>query len=124
MPDADDDLSTFLITNSTPDLMSAATISDDGLMVPNPEGLKKIAHQQAPADVADWAVSHARPMAGAVAGPGAVTGVAWRGIPSTCVVCTDDRTILPDSQRHWAKDRATHTVEVPFDHCPQVSHPS
>jgi pimeloyl-ACP methyl ester carboxylesterase len=49
--------------------------------------------------------------------------VAWHDVPSTYVVCTDDRSLVPDAQRTWAKGRATDVIELPFDHCPQVSHP-
>jgi pimeloyl-ACP methyl ester carboxylesterase len=46
----------------------------------------------------------------------------WQSVPSTYVVCTEDRAIDPDQQRAWAK-RATEAIELPFDHVPGVSHP-
>lgn len=48
--------------------------------------------------------------------------VGWADIPSTYVVCTEDRAIRPAAQKDWAK-RATNAVERPWDHSPGVSHP-
>ncbi len=49
--------------------------------------------------------------------------VAWEHVPSTYIVCTEDKSIFPEMQREWAKERATDVIEVPFDHVPGVSHP-
>ena len=125
MPDADDDLASFLPGNCTPEMTSIAVPTDDGLIAADPEALTKVASQQASAELGEWAAARFRPMAAAAIGAsGSVTGVAWREIPSTCVVCTEDRAIEPESQRRWAKERASYTIEVPFDHGPQVSHPA
>ena len=48
--------------------------------------------------------------------------VGWERIPSTYLVCTEDRCIKPSAQRTWAK-QATNAVERPYDHSPAVSHP-
>jgi pimeloyl-ACP methyl ester carboxylesterase len=53
-----------------------------------------------------------------------VSAVGWRSIPSTYVVCSEDRSLQPDAQRRWAAERATEWIELPCDHCPQVSHPA
>jgi pimeloyl-ACP methyl ester carboxylesterase len=47
----------------------------------------------------------------------------WESIPSTYIVCTEDRALLVEVQQRWAKERATDFVELPMDHCPQHSHP-
>jgi pimeloyl-ACP methyl ester carboxylesterase len=47
---------------------------------------------------------------------------AWRDVPSTYVVCTEDRAILPGAQREMAM-HATHVVEWPTSHSPFVSQP-
>ena len=49
--------------------------------------------------------------------------VAWEHVPSTYVVCANDRATQPEFERRWAKDRATDWVEWPTDHCPQTSAP-
>lgn len=47
---------------------------------------------------------------------------AWRTIPSTYVVCTIDRAISPEIQRHLA-ERATDKIEIHSSHSPFFSHP-
>jgi pimeloyl-ACP methyl ester carboxylesterase len=64
------------------------------------------------------------PMAMGQGGSPAVTGVGWHNIPSTYVVSGQDNSIKPESQREWATKRATDYVEVPYDHCPPLSHPA
>jgi pimeloyl-ACP methyl ester carboxylesterase len=49
--------------------------------------------------------------------------IAWRRRPSTYVVCTDDRAILPDLQRQMAQ-RAGETVEWDCGHSPWLSRPN
>lgn len=51
-----------------------------------------------------------------------LTGAAWRRIPSTYVLCTDDRTVPVPVQRANAA-RTTSTVELPTSHSPFFSAP-
>lgn len=111
MPDADDELASFLPNNATPEFMAGAVFRDDGLVELKAEVAAELVFQQAPADVIEWATAQTRPMAMGAGGIPTVTGVGWRDIESTCVVCSEDLTIHPDSQRHWAKTRATHAIE-------------
>jgi pimeloyl-ACP methyl ester carboxylesterase len=124
MPDAHDELTAFLTSSCSPEFMNGAIFGDDGLIRFEPELTKKFAFQQAPAEVATWATDRLRPMAMGGGGAPTVTGVGWRTIPSTYVVCTEDQSIMPEAQRRWAVERATDSVERPFDHCPHVSHPA
>jgi pimeloyl-ACP methyl ester carboxylesterase len=124
MPDGDDELASWLLGNCTPEFMTAAVYRDDGFVEANPEVVRKVALQQSTAEVADWVAAHSEPMAMGTGGAPTVTAVGWRDIPSTYIVCTEDRTIYADSQRQWARERATDSVEVPFDHCAQLSHPA
>jgi pimeloyl-ACP methyl ester carboxylesterase len=49
---------------------------------------------------------------------------AWPAIPSTYVVCADDRTITPAWQRKAARELlGVEPVELPGGHCPHVSRP-
>lgn len=48
--------------------------------------------------------------------------VGWETVPSTYIVCSEDRCIDPAAQRQWAA-RATNLIERPYDHSPGVSHP-
>ena len=47
---------------------------------------------------------------------------AWQGIPSTYVVCTDDRAVHPDSQRDMAR-HADDVVVWDTSHSPMLSRP-
>jgi pimeloyl-ACP methyl ester carboxylesterase len=67
------------------------------------------------------AVAKLQPMSAAAMG-GTVTGVAWRGTPSTYVVCTDDRAAPVALQRSSAARVGT-TVEMPTSHSPFLSRP-
>ena len=44
---------------------------------------------------------------------------AWKSIPSTYVLCTNDRVLAPEAQRRMAA-RADEIVEVDSDHSPFV----
>ncbi|CCG02628.1 alpha/beta fold hydrolase [Blastococcus saxobsidens] len=48
--------------------------------------------------------------------------IAWRAVPSTYVVCAEDRVVHPDLQRAMAS-RATCTVEWPCGHSPVLTRP-
>jgi pimeloyl-ACP methyl ester carboxylesterase len=124
MPDAEDELPTLLLANRTPEFMTAAILRDDGLMEPDRDLIKRASLQQSAPDVADWAATMMQPMALGMGGSPTVTGVGWREIPSTYIGCTEDCTIRPESQRQWATERTTERIEVPYDHCPQLSHPA
>jgi pimeloyl-ACP methyl ester carboxylesterase len=46
-------------------------------------------------------------------------------VPSTSIVCTDDRVIQPAWPRRVATDRLhAQVVELPGGHCPHVSRPA
>jgi pimeloyl-ACP methyl ester carboxylesterase len=51
-----------------------------------------------------------------------VTEAAWTSIPSTYLVCADDRATPPHLQRAQAQ-RAGRTVELPTGHHPMLSRP-
>jgi pimeloyl-ACP methyl ester carboxylesterase len=48
---------------------------------------------------------------------------AWQTKPSTYVICTNDRTVVPDLQRGFAA-RCTDSVAWASDHSPFLSHPN
>jgi pimeloyl-ACP methyl ester carboxylesterase len=50
------------------------------------------------------------------------SGIAWRTIPSTYALCTNDLSIPPDFQRQLA-GRASELVELPTGHRPQLERP-
>jgi pimeloyl-ACP methyl ester carboxylesterase len=124
MPDADESLIQVMSGNATPDFEHAVSILEDGRMRLDPETVVRVAVQQARDE--DREVMRTRLSPAMSMGTDftiAFPRVAWHEVPSTYVVCADDRSLNPDAQRVWAKERATEHVEVPFDHCAQVSHP-
>jgi len=48
---------------------------------------------------------------------------AWRTIPTTYVVCTEDRMIHPDTQREMAAAAGAEVIEWHSSHSPFLSHP-
>jgi pimeloyl-ACP methyl ester carboxylesterase len=48
---------------------------------------------------------------------------AWRTIPTTYVVCTEDRMIHPDTQRDMAAAAGAEVIEWRSSHSPFLSHP-
>ena len=124
MPDANESLIELMSGNATDEFRSAVTILEDGRMRLDPDVVARAAVQQAPDT--DREVMRTRLAPAMSMGTDfsmSLPRAAWREVPSTYVICADDRSLIPDAQRAWAKERATDFVELPFDHCPQVSHP-
>jgi pimeloyl-ACP methyl ester carboxylesterase len=49
---------------------------------------------------------------------------AWPSVPSSYIMCTDDRTITPEWQRKAARELlGIEPIELPGGHCPHVSRP-
>ena len=98
-------------------------------IVPAGEGLLGVAtgeevdlfYGDVPADQAAAAALRLRPQAAASFGQ-PVTAAAWRDVPSTYVVCTEDRCIPAAAQRAWA-ERCTEVVELASSHSPFLSRP-
>jgi pimeloyl-ACP methyl ester carboxylesterase len=75
-----------------------------------------------PGDAA-WATAHLRPMPAATLTMNASSSVAWRSVPSTYVVCTDDQVLSPAMQRAMATN-ASASLEIDSDHSPFLSCPT
>lgn len=54
--------------------------------------------------------------------PPSTERVGWRQVPTTYVVCTEDRSVPVNVQRQWA-EQATFVVELPASHSPALSMP-
>ncbi len=124
MPDADDVIFEFLPANSDPEFAAAIEFGTDGLArMPIDIKLRR-AFQFAPPGQQEIVRANIDvPMSFGSDFSLKVSSASWRTIPSTYVVCTEDLAIKPESQRQWAKKRATDYVEWPADHCPQNSRP-
>jgi pimeloyl-ACP methyl ester carboxylesterase len=103
------------------ELGSAMQIQDDGTMTLDLDASVPVFY----ADCADDDVAAARKQisahsAASFAQP--LRAAAWHDIPSTYVVCTEDRAINPEFQRALAT-RTTASVEWPTSHSPFFSRP-
>jgi len=72
--------------------------------------------------VAAWAAGKLHTYMGTKAVSQRLTRAGWKQIPSTYLVCTDDRAIELRWQRKMA-ERATHSVELDSDHSPFLCMP-
>jgi len=103
------------------ELGTAVRFADDGTMwFEGPAVVDALYHDCSPEDVA-FALAHLGPqsMSGL---SGIATRAAWQDIPSTYVVCTEDRAVAPDLQRRLAS-RTNQVVEWPTSHSPFLSRP-
>lgn len=88
----------------------------------DPDLGRQLLYRDAPAEVATAAAVRLRPVRRAVFG-GVPETIAWRTVPSTYVVCSDDEVVHPDLQRAMAA-RATRRREWRCGHSPAASRPA
>lgn len=118
MPDAGHAFTSYLPPGPLPPYVG---LGDDGSSTV-PDGQAKPAfYADCPDSVVDWAVARLRPQSQAVLG-GVNTHAAWRSIPSTYVLLTEDQAIPPDLQKMFAA-QATETIEFEASHSPFLSKP-
>jgi pimeloyl-ACP methyl ester carboxylesterase len=107
-------------------LMEHLVHGDDGALSVDLEHAAECFYHDVDPALAATAVARLRPMPagiGGTSGAGAdVRPPAWQSIPSTYVVCTDDRTLHPDSQRSMAR-HADDVVSWDTSHSPMLSQP-
>ena len=123
MLDEQDEVPGALLTHCTPEFLGGFAFGDNGLATFDPDTAEDVVFNQATRDAAQAAADRFRPMALSLGSTTALSAAGWRDIPSTYVVCSNDRSLQPDVQRRWAAQRATESIERPCDHCPQVSRP-
>ena len=118
----DADLATAMTTSD--ELMSALVHADDGATSVDPAVGAAVFYHDCDDELTATAVSHLRGMPfGAVQeSDERPPPAAWKQIESTYVVCSDDRTIAPESQRNMATN-ADHVVEWDTSHSPMLSRP-
>jgi pimeloyl-ACP methyl ester carboxylesterase len=116
------DIATAMTTSD--ELMSALVAGDDGSMSVDPAVAPKVFYHDCDDDLTATAVGHLRGMGLGVVQESDVPRppAAWKQIESTYVVCSDDRTIAPESQRKMATN-ADHVVEWDTSHSPMLSRP-
>jgi hypothetical protein len=103
------------------ELGAAVRFDDDGTMrFEGPAVVDALYHDCSPEDVA-FALAHLGPQSVSELS-GVATRAAWQDIPSTYVVCTEDRAVAPELQRRLAA-RTRDVVEWPTSHSPFLSRP-
>ena len=124
MPDEDEVIFEVLPANTNPEFGAAMEFGDDGLARMAMDAKLRLAFQFAPPEMQQLVRENCDvPMSFGSDPSLKVSSAGWHTIPSTYVVCTEDLSIKPESQRQWAKDRATDFVEWTSDHCPHLSKP-
>lgn len=88
----------------------------------DPEIAASIFYNRCTPDTVAWAVPRLREMSIASLVPSPSGTIAWREVPSTYIVCTDDRVMSPEVQRKMAAN-ATSRLEIDADHSPFLSKP-
>ena len=103
------------------DFQRCMTTDDEGVTTVSPDVRPYFFHRCPPA-LADFALDHLRPMRSAVPQQ-PLADPAWQCVPSSYVVCTDDRAVQPSAQRDRAA-RVGAAVELDTDHSPFFSNPA
>jgi pimeloyl-ACP methyl ester carboxylesterase len=115
--DVEDDL-----LDDLPSLIPAAMRTDaDGNVVLDPEGAVAALYGGCAAEDVEFALAHLGPQNPTTFGQ-TVRAAAWRTVPSTYVICLEDRAVSLGAQRVLAT-RATDVVEMSASHSPFLSQP-
>jgi hypothetical protein len=117
MPDAGDSL--FSITGGAPPWLD---VLDDGRTLPDLEHVARVGYADCDVETRTNAIARLRPQ---VPAPfrDPVPHAAWREIPATYVVCTQDQSLPVGLQRDVFAPRAGEVVELASSHAPFFSQP-
>ena len=118
MPDAGEDVGALMTAHGS-EILGAVVPEDDKLVIDLTRAGELLYADSDEATVASI-LPRLRPM---VFSPPLDTEPAWHDIPSTYVVCTEDRAIAPSLQRQFAA-RAGSVLEWPTDHSPYLTRPA
>ena len=104
-----------------PNLADGFEIHDDGTITLTRDNAAACLYNDCDDRTVEWALAHLgpHPMVNLNQVP---TAVAWRDLPSTYAVCTDDMAVHPQLQQVFA-NRCTHSVDWATDHSPFLSQP-
>jgi pimeloyl-ACP methyl ester carboxylesterase len=119
VPDIGDDDAALLATHGSK-LFDGLMVTDDGVAV-DPDAARDLFYGDSDDATARTLVARLRPMTLADA-PGPRSEPAWKSVPSTYVLCTNDGVFPPEAQRVVAT-RVDHVVEWPTDHSPFITRP-
>jgi pimeloyl-ACP methyl ester carboxylesterase len=104
-----------------PDIAADLSIDDHGVSTVSPKSATACLYNDCDPETVAWALANLgpQPMENFGQTPSAV---AWRGRPSTYVVCSEDMVVHPDLQSMLAK-RCTQSYVWPTSHSPFASEP-
>jgi pimeloyl-ACP methyl ester carboxylesterase len=96
---------------------------DGGLTMPDAERATSLLYGGCDPATQQWAMRQLRPQCNAafeepIGTPG------WKEVPSTYVVCDNDKVIAPELQRDLLAPRTTQVIELNSDHSPFLSTPA
>jgi pimeloyl-ACP methyl ester carboxylesterase len=120
MADVGDDPATTMAGVASP-LLAAIQVTEEGVTV-DPGQARQLFYGDSDDATAAAAVARLRPLR--LAGATLTVGEpAWKSIPTTYVVCTNDLALPPEAQRAMAANADT-VVEWPTDHSPFLTRPA
>ena len=106
---------------ANPELVAAIQEADDGSTTVEPDKIRQIFYHQCPDADVERAMRELTPNEAAITFD-APREAAWKTIPTTYIVCTEDQALLAPGQRQLAR-RANRIAEWPTDHSPFFSNP-
>lgn len=120
MPDAEGGMPANLVS---PNTVGAIVPHEDGTSTVRDDMIQPLFYHQCPDEDVERANSLlVRDDMHGAAPPPRPRALAYERIPTTYVVCTEDRCLTPEGQREQAR-RATRVAEWPTDHSPFFSRP-
>ncbi|MGH9286688.1 MAG: alpha/beta hydrolase [Acidimicrobiales bacterium] len=102
-----------------PEFQACMEPDDDGVVRLSSAAGRSFFCHRSPVALADYAMDRLRPM-GSTVPSAAFADPAWTTVPSSYVVCADDRAVRPEAQRERAARVGT-SVELDTDHSPFFS---
>jgi pimeloyl-ACP methyl ester carboxylesterase len=112
------------IDPTTPGRTAQWTDLGEGVWSVGPDTATELFWQDAPPEVAAWAVARLRAQAYLVMNETSPLA-AWPAVPSTYIACRDDRATNPEWQRGVARERlGVEAVELDAGHSPMLSRPA
>jgi pimeloyl-ACP methyl ester carboxylesterase len=88
----------------------------------DPSAARSVFYNRCSAEDADWATAQLRTMPTSVLIAPPPDSPAWQVLPSTYIVCTDDRILSQSAQERMAEN-ADSTIRIESDHSPFLSCP-
>lgn len=101
--------------------MAALRMDEEQAWIDSDQATTAFYHRCTPED-ATWATAQLRSMPVATLMANMDQPAAWRTVPSTYIVCTDDQIVSPVNQRQMARNAGAVT-EMDSDHSPFLSYP-